>query len=101
MVSATGPIPADKFRELIDAPYGAAAAAIRQYDPMWGRKEGETIKWRVTLSRQATETASVIVEAETADEAEGMVDDIPDSKMNWEVDHFGGDYDIDSVEAIP
>lgn len=101
MVSATGPIPADKFRELIDLPYGAAAAAIRQYDPLWGRKEGEKIKWRVTLSRQITETADVIVEAETAEEAEGLVADIPDSKLNWGSDYFGSEYDFESVEALP
>lgn len=100
VVSSTGPMPADKFRELIDAPYGAAAVAIRQYDPMWGRKDGEKIKWRVTARAKVEMRAIVTVEASSREEAEKLADALPDSSFDWEPDDFA-DYDWTSLEAEP
>lgn len=89
-----------ELKELASAPYGAATKAIRQHDPLWGRPGGERIEWCVTISRKIIETAKVIVEAASADEAEDMVDDIPNSDLNWEPDYLGS-YEIESVEPLP
>lgn len=96
---ATGPIPREEFMALVSAPFGAAEKAIRKYDPLWGRKEGEKIKWRVTFTRTVRETGYSTVEAADQKEAEKLADDIPDNKIDW--DHFGGDSDIDSLEVAP
>ena len=103
IVSATGPMPADKFRELIDAPFGAAAKAIRQYDPLWGRSEGEKIRWSVRLSMDCPMVAAVTVEAETADEAENLAYEMSPHSIEWEpADGYSGDeFIVMNVEALP
>jgi hypothetical protein len=95
---ATGPIPREEFAKLASAPYGEAEKVIRRYDPLWGRKEGEKIKWKVTFSRTVRETGHATVEAENQKEAEALGDAIPDSKINWD---YGGEGDIDSMEVTP
>src|SRR5690606_16108210 len=103
IISATGPIPADKFRELVDAPFGAAARAIRQYDPLWGRSEGEKIRWSVRLSMDCPMVASVTIEAETADEAENLAYAMSPHSFEWEPEegYRVGNFIVMSVESLP
>jgi len=83
---------------LVSAPFGEAEKTIRKYDPLWGRKEGEIIKWRVKFTRTVYETGYATVEAENEKEAEALADDIPDSKISWD---YGGEGEIDSIEVTP
>lgn len=96
---ATGPIPREEFAKLASAPFGEAEKVIRKYDPLWRRKEGEKIKWKVTFSRTIRETGYATVEAENEKEAEKLADDVPDNKIDW--CDYGGDGEIDSMEVEP
>ena len=75
---STGPLTPARLKELAEGPFGAGLKAIREHDPLYGRKEGERFKWRVTLSARAWADATVMVtdeedahrEAELLDESE-------------------------------
>lgn len=95
---STGPIPRDKFREIVAAPFGEAANEIRKYDPLWGRAPGEKLKWKVTYEREVVETGTAIVEAETEKEAERLADGLDDSKIRWDYNREG---DIISLHVEP
>ena len=56
---STGPLTPEKLKELAGEPFGAGLKAIREHDPLYGRKEGERFKWRVTLSARAWADATV------------------------------------------
>lgn len=86
---STGPIPRDKFKELVDAPFGAAAKEIRKYDPMFGRSEGETIKWRVTVQRDAHDTGTIYIDAKDEDEACELAEEASESDVDWDYDSTG------------
>lgn len=98
--SATGPIPPEEFRALIEAPYGAATKAIRQYDPMWGRKDGETVRWRVRVSMERPVVGSVIVEAETEEEAIDRAFEVNPDTIEWEPDGMAN-LMVESAEPLP
>lgn len=98
---ATGPIPRDEFASLVSAPYGAAEKAIRKYDPLWGRKPGEKLKWRVKFTREVTEVGYATVEAESEKEAEELADKISDASISWDVEGWQDNGTIESVEVIP
>ena len=99
MDPSTGPIPRSVFEEIVAAPHGKARDMIRKYDPLWGRVEGESIKWRVEFRRRAYETGYATVEATSKEDAEREAEKIEASLFNWEPDHFEDDVgDIQSVE---
>jgi hypothetical protein len=87
-------MPREEFRKLIDAPYGAALKSIRKYDPLFGRAEGEKVKWKVTASQNMTGTA--FVQAADQKEAEALADELGDSQFDWDGGY--GDIDVLSVE---
>jgi hypothetical protein len=92
----TGPISREKFAELVASPYGEACKEIRKHDPMWGRKAGEKIRWRVSFSRTSHETGYAIVAACSEKEAEKIACDLDDSKIAWDYD----DCDLAQVEDV-
>jgi hypothetical protein len=94
----TGPIPRDKFAEIVNAPYGAATKAIRQYDPLYGRKEGEKFKWAVRFTREVEEEGWGYVEAESAEEAEELGRKLKESDLTWDVGDYVNMPTFDSVE---
>lgn len=82
MNPVSGKMPIEEFRKLKDAPYGAAIKTIRKYDPCWGVKPGEKIKWTVTATAQMRGEATV--EASSQEEAEKLADLLPDHEFDWE-----------------
>lgn len=78
----TGPIPREEFARLIDAPYGAALKAIRKYDPMYGRAEGEKISWCVEVTAMTSGTARV--EASSEEEAEKIAENLSSAEIDWD-----------------
>lgn len=90
----TGPISSKRLRELVDAPFGGAAKAIREYDPFWGRKEGEKIEFEVIVNGRNQGRA--VVMAASQDEADKLADDLSDGDIDWV---FGlGDFEIITVQ---
>jgi hypothetical protein len=91
---STGPIPREEFAKLLSAPYGEAAKRIRRYDPMWGRADGEKIKWRVEVTGQIT--GSAYVEASSEDEASKAAENLSAAEIDWD----GGreDFQVLSIE---
>lgn len=92
----SGPIPRDKFVEMVNLPYGEACKAIRKYDPMFGRQPGENIKWRVKYSRTLYEEGYATIEATSEDEAEKIAADLPDYNISWSCD----DSDMAQIEDV-
>lgn len=77
--SSFGPMKQEEFAALVEAPYGAAAKAIRKHDPFWGREEGASIEWRVTGTCEIIEEGTAIVTAKTKEEALEAAE-----KLSWE-----------------
>ena len=55
----SGPIPRDVFATLAAEPHGQALRIIQQYDPLYGRKEGEKLRWKVTLRREIPDESCI------------------------------------------
>lgn len=91
---STGPIPRAEFAKLVDGPYGAAVKIIRRHDPMYGREEGEKIKWRVEVT--GTMTGTGWVEACSREEAEKAAENMSSSEIDWDGGREG--FDVLSVE---
>lgn len=83
MNPVSGKMPIEEFRKLKDAPYGAAIKTIRKYDPCWGVKPGEKIKWTVTATARIYGDATV--EACSQEEAVKLADALPDNAFDWDV----------------
>jgi len=94
---STGPVPRDRFLEIANLPFGQAAKAIRKYDPMWGREEGEKISWRVECSGTMTGTAHV--EAASEEEAMELADMLTAADVDWDGGH--DDIEVISVAVDP
>ena len=96
----TGPLSREDFRSLWDAPYGEALEAIRKHDPLYGRKPGEKIRWRVTLKREVPEIGTATVIAATEEEATQLADKLTDAEIDWDVDDCYADADgiVEKVE---
>jgi hypothetical protein len=90
----TGPLSRERFNELVAAPYGEAAKAIRKFDPFWGRKPGEKIQYEVTA--RGVMTGRAIVMAATQKEADALADDLTDAAFDWM--DYDNDIEIISVE---
>jgi len=88
-ISPTGPIPPEEFKALVDAPCGQALKVIRQYDPHYGKDDGELRKWRVKLFKEVQAEGFVTVEASSAEEAEALAYGVPDHKIDWDYDDCG------------
>jgi hypothetical protein len=97
--SSFGPLSAEDFAKAVAAPAGHAEKIIRKYDPMWGRKAGEKIKWRVRAEREVLEEGSLIVEA--ANEKEAMDAARTKAWHEWSVDYACDPDDFDLVDAEP
>lgn len=89
----SGPIPLDKFKELINLPFGGALKAIRKYDPLYGLQEGEKLRWEVTASGYMTGRS--VVYASSKDEAEELAEELTAADFDWDTDDS---IDIDTVE---
>ena len=90
----SGPIPLLQFRELIDLPFGRAAAVIQRYDPEWGRRPGEKFEWKVEVRR--ADQGVAYIKAASQEEADRLADDLVESDIDW--DNDGDDFTIVSVE---
>ena len=102
MANPYGPLSAEQFQTLVDAPFGKALQTLRQYDPMWGRAPGETIRWRVTVSRLVREVGTAYVEAASEREAENLAANLDDRQINWDWDSCNSnDEMVESVEPAP
>lgn len=98
----SGPMPREEFQKLVDAPYGAALTEIRKYDPLYGRKPGEKIKWRVTLEREIAEVGTAYIEAETKEDAEKLADKLTEAQIDWEAEcSWSTDLDGTIKEIVP
>lgn len=91
----TGPIPRDKFQEIVVSPHGEARKIIQKYDPLWGRVPGEKFRWKVTVAATRLE-GTAFVEAATQKEADDLADKLQDGDVEWG-DGFC-DFDILTVE---
>jgi hypothetical protein len=90
----------EQLRELAAAPgFGSAAKIIRRHDPMWGRKDGEEIKWLVTFTRQVTENGHAYVRASSKEDAEKLAADLDSKNINWCADYADEEYG--DIEAVP
>ena len=69
---STGPLTPEELKELASEPFGAGLKAIRKYDPLYGRKEGERFRWRVRLSARAFAEATVMAANEEEAKEEGQ-----------------------------
>ena len=78
----SGPMPIEAFKELVNVPFGEATKRIRKYDPCWGLKPGEKIKWKVVATAQMRGEAEV--EASSQQEADALADKLPDSAFDWD-----------------
>ena len=96
----SGPIPREKFVELINAPFGEATKVIRKYDPLYGREDGEVIRWNVKFARKAYETGYATVEASSKEEAEKIASEMSGSKIDWEPDYDDELGEIIDIEPI-
>jgi hypothetical protein len=94
---STGPMPRERLKELVDAPFGKAAEIIRQYDPMWGRRAGEKHEWLVRVERDGTGTGTAFIKAANQDEADELADELTESDIDWDDCDFNG-LSIISVE---
>lgn len=94
----TGPIPREKFAEIVNAPFGYATKAIRKYDPFYGRKEGEKFKWAVRFTREVEEEGWGYVEAETEEEAIELGQALKEKDLTWDVGSYVSRPCFDSVE---
>lgn len=98
---STGPIPRDVFAEIVAAPHGKARDMIRKYDPLWGRVEGEPVKWRAHFTRRTREVGYATVEASSEKEAEKIAALLDTSTIDWQPDDSDEEGELDYVEAIP
>ncbi|MCK1445396.1 hypothetical protein IVB43_23715 [Bradyrhizobium sp. 48] len=94
----TGPVPREKFSELVEAPHGQAVRMIRRYDPYYGRKEGEPFKWAVRFTREIEEEGYGYVEAATEEEAEELGRQLKEKDLTWDVSDRYGHAVFDGVE---
>lgn len=90
----TGPLSRDEFAEAVKAPCGKAAAIIRRHDPLWGRKPGEKIRWKIEVKGRMYGTAYVM--AADQKEADKLADDIDSAAVDW--DDWNSDLEIITVE---
>lgn len=92
----TGPLSREQFAALVAAPFGEATKAIRKHDPLYGRDEGEPIKWKVKFRRTSTEVGFAYVEAATEEGANALADELDDHKISWDYD----DSDLAEVVSV-
>lgn len=90
----TGPLSRDEFMELAGAPFGAAAKRIRDFDPFFGRGDGEKIRWKVKCRGDMHGTA--YIEAASEKEANNLADNLSEAEVDW--DGGSDDFEILSVE---
>lgn len=90
---STGPISRETLQELVAAPFGEATKIIRQYDPQWGRADGEKFKWRVQVERSGADTGVAYIEAANKEEANKLADELTECDVEW-------NYDSDSIDIV-
>jgi len=99
MTNPFGPLSAEEFKSLVNAPHGQAADAIRKFDPLFGKNSGgETRPWRVKLVQEVRMSGYVTVEAATEDDACILAEAIPEGKISWDFEDSDLPY---IVEAKP
>jgi hypothetical protein len=94
----TGPMPREKFRELVALPAGKAREAIQEYDPLWGRRPGEKIEWRIRVERSGRDTGTAFVKAATEKEAEALAENLTSDAIDW--DFEDDSFEITEVQAV-
>ena len=85
----SGPMPRELLRDLANAPHGRAVKVIREYDPQFGRAEGEKFDWEVRVERLGADQGSVIVKAANEDEACELAEDADECEVDWDYSHDG------------
>lgn len=94
----TGPLSREKLHELADAPFGAALKEIRKFDPLYGIRDGDLVKWRVKATRMAREDGVAEVEAASIEGAKRLAEELDADDFDW--DEFNsdiGDLEIEDV----
>lgn len=100
MDPVSGILTRDELRALAAQPgFGEARKAIRRRDPMWGVAVGETIEWRVSMSRDSRDEGYVIVRAASAEEAERLAGDVKEADIVYVDTAPIGDWEIE--DAVP
>ena len=94
----SGALTREQLTELVNAPFGEATKAIRKIDPLWGVREGQKIKWKVTFTRETRETGHATVEAETEEEAETLAQNLKDSEIHESSFSDSDPWEIDEIE---
>lgn len=92
-----GPLSREKLQDLAAAPFGAALKEIRKHDPLYGLREGETIKWCVKATREAKEVGYAYVDADSLENATRMTESLTEASFSWNCCE-ADDFEIDSVE---
>jgi len=95
-----GPMTREQFRALVTAPFGVALEAIRRHDPLYGRKPGEKLRWKVTLRREIPEIGTAIVIAATQEEADDLAQDLSEAQISWDVDDRAYYDDNGTIEKV-
>ncbi len=97
-----GPLTPEQFQQAVDAPYGGAAEILRSHDPMWGKfpSNGEKIRWKVQMHQQVTMAAIAYVEAETAEEAWALAEQIDGRSLTFDT-FIGVDDDSEVYDVVP
>jgi hypothetical protein len=95
---ATGPIPPEKFRELVDAPHGEARLLIRQYDPFWGLEPGQKIDFEVEVRCEMI--GGAIVKAASLEEAKKLADNLKSSDIEWDTYSCNEEWTVETVNPV-
>ena len=94
----SGPIPRERLKELVEAPFGKAKEIIRQYDPLWGRVRGEKIEWLVRVERDGTNAGTASIKPANQEEANELADELTGADIDWDCDYDFNGLIILSVE---
>ncbi len=104
MSKSFGKLTPEEMAAAVNAPAGQAVKILRKADPLWGRGDGEKIKWRARCSRRVKEYGSITVEATSQEEAERLIERADDGEFSWGDDFDAGymddGFEIEDIEAV-
>ncbi len=98
--SSTGPMTAEQLKSLANAPHGQALKEIQKFDPLYGKlsSDGEPVKWRVKVTKEVQAVGYVTVCAVTKEDAEALVEDFDDDKVDWDFDDAGASFWVEEAK---
>lgn len=99
-----GLVPIEAFQQAIEAPAMVGPAILRRYDPLWGVLEnGESAKFKVTLTKTVEVEYITVIEVEAADaeSAEKIIDNMSTRDFDWDYDaEYEQNVSVDKIERI-